>query len=88
MTNRKAAVWRDYRNVADGSVILYWNDNNTNFGCYKQADLNEKSNHSGRQILANYVVSFNVPISNYDYEQDTGALGFKTETCVAFFIKK
>lgn len=89
VTNRKSAVWVDELvDELEDKTTLYWNDNNTKFGCYKQADLNEKSNHSGRQILANHIVSFNVPVSNYDYEQDTGALGFTTENCIAFFIKK
>lgn len=79
-TNRKAAFWSDTKN----NKLIYWNDFNPNFKCYKQLDLNEPDNHSGREKFQKLKLTFNISAKNYDYEMDTGAVDFDSSMAQVF----
>lgn len=59
MDSNNPIIWEDGDNN--------WNDvTNTTAALYMPANINAENNHSGRQNIANYLLTFNIAINNFD----------------------
>lgn len=66
---------------------FYWHDADDAYNFYKQVDLNATHNHSGRQVLQNMILTFNIGVDNYDVEAGTGEMAYNNQT-VYCYIKE
>jgi hypothetical protein len=71
LTSRAPSYWSD---KTSGDVMLYWHDHSSGF--YEQKDVNEENNHSGKQDLMQYDITFDISIENYDVDEHTGDIAY------------
>lgn len=62
VTTREDSFWFD---EIDGNP-LYWQDNDSKYGFFPQVNLNKDENHSGKQVLSNYIMTINMELLNYN----------------------